>query len=127
MADISSDITDSATQTTLHERFGVCPYATAQTLISGKWSVLILHYLEQGPLRFGELRRLMPKMTNATLSNQLKALVGYGLVERTEYEAIPPKVEYALTELGEAFHPVLVAMRAWGDEYIEKTRPTQSS
>lgn len=60
------------TDTTIEERFGKCPYATAQSLISGKWAVLILHYLEDGPVRFNELQRLMPKMTHATLSVQLK-------------------------------------------------------
>ena len=52
-------------QTTLKERFGLCPYATVQSLISGKWAVLILLYLEDGPLRFNELLRRMPKMTHA--------------------------------------------------------------
>ena len=61
-------------QTTLGERFGKCPYATAQSLISGKWAVLILLYLQDGPLRFNELLRKMPKMTHATLSVQLKSL-----------------------------------------------------
>ena len=67
-------------QTTIEERFGKCPYATAQTLISGKWAVLILLYLEEGPIRFNELLRKMPKMTHATLSVQLKALEEYGLM-----------------------------------------------
>ena len=61
-------------ESTIEERFGKCPYATAQSLISGKWAVLILHYLEDGPIRFNELQRLMPKMTHATLSAQLKSL-----------------------------------------------------
>lgn len=104
--------------TTIEERFGKCPYATAQSLISGKWAVLILHYLENGPLRFNELQRLMPKMTHATLSVQLKSLVDNGLVERKQYDTMPPKVEYSLTEIGRKFHPVLMAIREWGDEYI---------
>ena len=105
-------------QTTIEERFGKCPYATAQTLISGKWAVLILLYLEQGPIRFNELLRKMPKMTHATLSVQLKSLEEYGLIKRVQYEAIPPHVEYSLTELGQKFHPVVAAMEAWGNEYI---------
>ena len=68
-------------QTTLEERFGKCPYATAQSLISGKWAVLILLYLEDGPIRFNELLRKMPKMTHATLSVQLKALEENGHAE----------------------------------------------
>ena len=105
-------------QTTLEERFGKCPYATAQTLISGKWAVLILLYLEQGPIRFNELLRKMPKMTHATLSVQLKSLEEYGLIKRVQYEAIPPHVEYSLTDIGEKFHPVVAAMETWGNEYI---------
>lgn len=106
-------------QTSLEERFGVCPYATAQSLISGKWAVLILLYLSDGPIRFNELLRKMPKMTHATLSVQLKTLEESGLVQRTQYEAIPPRVEYQLTEMGEKFRPVIAAMEAWGNEYIE--------
>ena len=105
-------------QTTIEERFGKCPYATAQSLISGKWAVLILMYLEDGPIRFNELLRKMPKMTHATLSVQLKALEENGLVKRIQYEAIPPKVEYSLTEIGHKFHPVIAAIEAWGNEYI---------
>ena len=105
-------------QTTLEERFGKCPYATAQSLISGKWALLILLYLEDGPIRFNELLRKMPKMTHATLSVQLKALEENGLVKRVQYEAIPPRVEYSLTEIGRKFHPVIAAMEAWGNEYI---------
>ena len=108
--------------TTLEERFGKCPYATAQSLISGKWATLILLYLEEGPIRFNELLRKMPKMTHATLSVQLKTLEEYGLVNRVQYEAIPPRVEYSLTEIGQKFHPVLDAMAAWGTEYIEYMR-----
>ena len=107
-----------ARQTTLEERFGKCPYATAQSLISGKWAVLILMYLEDGPIRFNELLRKMPKMTHATLSVQLKALEENGLVKRVQYEAIPPRVEYSLTEIGRKFHPVIAAMQTWGNEYI---------
>ena len=105
-------------QTTIEKRFGKCPYATAQTLISGKWAVLILLYLEQGPIRFNELLRKMPKMTHATLSVQLKSLEEYGLIKRVQYEAIPPHVEYSLTDIGEKFHPVVAAMETWGNEYI---------
>ena len=110
------------TDSTMEDRFGKCPYATAQSLISGKWAVLIMHYLEDGPIRFNDLLSLMPKMTHATLSVQLKTLVGNGLVERKQYESIPPKVEYSLTEIGKKFHPVIEAMHNWGQEYIEYMR-----
>ena len=109
-----------STQSTMEERFGKCPYATAQSLISGKWAVLILLYLEEGPIRFNELLRKMPKMTHATLSVQLKSLEENGLVRRVQYEDIPPRVEYSLTDIGRKFHPVVEAMEAWGKEYIAK-------
>ena len=105
-------------QTTIEERFGKCPYATVQSLISGKWAVLVLMYLEDGPIRFNELLRKMPKMTHATLSVQLKDLEERGLVNRKQYDGIPAKVEYSLTEIGKKFHPVVAAMEAWGNEYI---------
>ena len=113
-------------QTTLEERFGKCPYATAQSLISGKWAVLILFYLEDGPIRFNELLRKMPRMTHATLSVQLKALEEYGLVKRVQYEAIPPRVEYSLTGIGAKFHPVIEAIEKWGNEYIAEMQKGNS-
>lgn len=109
---------DYEKDTSLEERFGKCPYSTVQSLISGKWAMLILYYLMDGPVRFNELQRRMPKMTHATLSVQLKALVEKGLVERKQYESIPPVVEYSLTEIGKGFQPVLEAMRIWGEDYI---------
>ena len=72
-------------QTTLGERFGKCPYATAQSLIPGKWAVLILLYLQDGPLRFNELLRKMPKMTHATLSVQLKSLEAKPAPRKADY------------------------------------------
>ena len=101
------------------ERFGKCPFYTTQRLIQGKWAILILHYLSEGPLRFNELQRKMPKITNATLSNQLKQLEAERLVSRKVYGDIPPKVEYSLTEIGRAFQPVLDSIRAFGQVYID--------
>ena len=106
-------------QTTLEERFGKCPYATAQSIISGKWAVLILLYLQDGPVRFNELLRKMPRMTHATLSVQLKSLEEYRMIRRIQYESIPPRVEYSLTEIGVRFRPVIDAMEIWGKEYID--------
>ena len=101
-----------------NERFGKCPFSTAQRPIQGKWAILTLHYLSEGPLRFNTLQRKMPKMTHATLSNQLKQLEAEGLIARTVYGDIPPKVEYSLTELGRAFGPVLDSIRTFGQVYI---------
>ena len=73
----------------------------------------------EGTLRFNELQRKLPKMTHATLSAQLKQLEAEGLVIRTEYPQIPPRVEYPLSEIGRASEPVLESIRVWGSEYIE--------
>ncbi len=101
------------------ELFGLCPFATAQRIIQGKWAILILHHLSDKPVRFNELQRIMPKMTNTTLSNQLKQLEKEGIVIRTEYPQIPPKVEYHLSDIGKEFLPVLNAINDWGIKYIE--------
>ncbi|MBL1126229.1 helix-turn-helix transcriptional regulator [Streptococcus suis] len=99
--------------------FGTCPYATAQRLIQGKWAIILMHELSGEPVRFNELQRRMPKMTHATLSNQLKQLESEGLIQRVVYSDIPPKVEYSLTDMGRKFNPVLDSIRAFGDEYIQ--------
>ena len=89
-----------------------------EAVVRGGIITLILLYPEEGPIRFNGLLRKMPKMTHATLSVQLKSLEEYGLVQRVQYEAIPPRVEYSLTEIGKKFHPVIAAMETWGNEYI---------
>jgi DNA-binding HxlR family transcriptional regulator len=96
----------------------ICPFSTAQRLIQGKWTILIMHYLSEGTFRFNELQRKMPKMTHATLSAQLKQLEAEGLILRKEYPQIPPKVEYSLSDIGKEFQPVLDSIREWGIKYI---------
>ena len=76
-----------------------------------------MHELSSGAKRFGELQRSID-ITQATLSSQLKNLEAEGLVERTAYPEIPPRVEYALTDIGRSFQPVLDAIEAWGNGYI---------
>lgn len=100
--------------------FGKCPYVTTQKLLSGKWSIYILHLLSERTIRFNELLRLMPEeMTHTTLSRQLKLLEQEGLIIRREFSTVPPKVEYELSDIGSKFFPVLEALKIWGDEYIE--------
>lgn len=99
--------------------FAVCPFVTAQKLIQGKWAILIIKHLSDGPIRFNKLQKMMPKMTHSTLSLQLKQLEASGLVLRKQYETMPPKVEYSLTEIGLAFKPVLNEIEKWGTLYIE--------
>lgn len=102
------------------ELFGVCPYVTAQKVLTGKWSMYILYLLSDGPVRFNELQRRMPEeMTHTTLSRQLKTLEDEGLIVRREYQQIPPKVEYSLSDIGEKFKDVLPVLEAWGNAYIQ--------
>ena len=103
------------------ELFGKCPYVTSQKVLTGKWSMYILYILDEaGTIRFNELLRRMPEdMTHTTLSRQLKALEEDGLIIRTEYAKIPPKVEYSLSDIGTKFHSVLVELEKWGNEYIK--------
>ena len=104
------------------ELFGICPYVTAQKLLAGKWTILIMHELSESPRRFNELQRSLPELTSATLSKQLKMLEQNGMIVRTVYDQIPPKVVYSLNGLGQKFAPVLDAVAAWGEEYIAYLR-----
>ncbi|WP_312352751.1 winged helix-turn-helix transcriptional regulator [Aminipila sp.] len=101
------------------ELFGICPFVTSQKVLTGKWSLLIMYHLSEGPVRFNELQRRLPNLTQATLSKQLKALEADGLIHRKEYPQIPPKVEYSMSEIGRKFKIVLESLEDWGNEYIE--------
>lgn len=80
----------------------------------------IMYLLSEGPVRFNELQRRMPEeMTHTTLSRQLKTLEDEGLIVRKEYQQIPPKVEYYLSEIGEKFKDVLSVLEVWGNDYIQ--------
>lgn len=103
---------------TQEELFGKCPYATAQKILSGKWALIILHHLSENKLRFNELQRQLPEMTQTTLTKQLRSLEEYGMVTRTVYAQIPPKVEYELSDMGKEFTGVLNNIKIWSDKYI---------
>jgi len=94
-----------------------CPVEAALELIGGKWKGLALYHLSDGTKRFNELKRLAGSVTRRTLTKQLRELEADGLISRTVYPVVPPEVEYALTEKGEALVPVLMALRNWGIEY----------
>lgn len=102
-----------------YDLFGKCPFVTAQKIIAGKWAVIILHNLSSGTLRFGELQRLLPDLTQSTLTKQLRSLEEYGLVNRYVFPQVPPKVEYSLTDIGKEFKSVLDSISVWGEKYIE--------
>ncbi|PWC27538.1 winged helix-turn-helix transcriptional regulator [Teichococcus aestuarii] len=95
-----------------------CPVEAAVSLIDGKWKCVILFHLLEGTMRFNEMRRRLPGVTQRTLTNQLRELEQDGLVTRTVYAQVPPKVEYNLSPLGRTLEPVLGALKRWGDAHI---------
>ena len=99
-----------------------CPVETTLTLISDKWKVLILRDLMPGTKRFGELKKSIGTVTQKVLTAQLRKMEASGLLTRTVYAEVPPRVEYTLTDLGRSLRPVLDAMEAWGKAYQENAR-----
>lgn len=96
-----------------------CPVDTTIEMIGGKYKSLILWHLIDGTLRFGELRKLIPQATPKMLTQQLRELESDGLVIRTVYPVVPPKVEYSLTGLGRSIQPILSLMYDWGAGYLK--------
>ncbi|WP_034603055.1 winged helix-turn-helix transcriptional regulator [Maridesulfovibrio frigidus] len=97
-----------------------CFFELTLLVIGGKWKPIILYLLfREKVLRFGELRKKMPEITERMLTKQLRELEGDGLVHREVYKVVPPKVEYSLTPIGVSLMPVLESMRDWGVGYEE--------
>lgn len=95
-----------------------CTFEITMDLIGGKWKCLVLWHLgTKGTLRFGELKRLLPNITQKTLTQQLRELETDNLLCRKVYGGVPPKVEYSLTNLGKSLMPVLEHMCSWGESY----------
>ncbi|WP_216204717.1 winged helix-turn-helix transcriptional regulator [Amycolatopsis aidingensis] len=100
-----------------------CPVEVALEVLGGKWKLVIIEHLRGGTRRFGELRRLMPRITQRVLTRQLRELEADGLVRRTVYPEVPPKVEYTLTELGRSLDPIVARLRQWGERYAVGHQP----
>ena len=103
-----------------HERFDCSPGCAVEAtlqFIDGKWKGVILYHLLSGTMRFNELRRAIPSVTQRMLTSQLRELEADGLVSRTVYPEVPPKVEYSLTARGRTLEPVLAALKVWGDTH----------
>ena len=94
-----------------------CPVETTLTLIGDKWKVLILRDLLTGTKRFGELKKSIGSVSQKVLTAQLRAMEENGLLTRTVYAEVPPRVEYSLTDLGESLKTILAAMWNWGQDY----------
>ena len=94
-----------------------CPVETTLTLIGDKWKVLILRDLMPGTKRFGELKKSIGNVSQKVLTAQLRDMENNGLLTRTVYAEVPPRVEYSLTDLGKSLKPILDAMSNWGEEF----------
>ena len=98
-----------------------CPVETTLMLIGDKWKVLILRDLMDGTKRFGELKKSLGQGTQKELTAQLRDLEAKGLLTRTVYAEVPPRVEYTLTKTGYSLKPILDSMVVWGTHYKEKS------
>ena len=94
-----------------------CPVATTVQLIGNKWKLLILRNLLVRPWRFNELMKSLDGISQKVLTESLRSMESDGIITRTVYPEVPPRVEYALSELGESMRPILDAMQAWGNNY----------
>lgn len=100
-----------------------CPVETTLNIISGKWKGIILYRLLGGKIRFNELQRMMSNITHRSLTIQLRQLEQDGIVKRTVYPEVPPRVEYELTPLGLSMKPIIKAMYDWGLNYHKNPTP----
>ena len=96
-----------------------CPVATTVSVIGSKWKLLIIRNLRSRPWRFNELKRDLDGISQKVLTDSLRAMEDDGIITRTVYPEVPPRVEYALSELGESMSPILDAMQQWGAAYKE--------
>lgn len=95
-----------------------CNVELSLLVIGGKWkSIIIYHLGEDGTLRFSQLKKIMPNITQKMLTQQLRELEADGMVHREVYPQVPPKVEYSLTELGRSVMPIIHTLCAWGKKY----------
>ncbi len=99
------------------EELPECPVATTVSLIGSKWKILIIRNLLQRPWRFNELKKDLAGISQKVLTDSLRSMEEDGLITRTVYPEVPPRVEYSLSELGESLKPILDSMVAWGNAY----------
>lgn len=104
------------------EEMPACPVATTVALIGSKWKLLILRNLMARPWRFNELKKDLNGVSQKVLTDSLRSLEEGGIVTRTVYPEVPPRVEYALSDLGESMRPIIDVMQRWGLEYQARMR-----
>lgn len=99
------------------EELPACPVATTVQLIGSKWKLLIMRNLLARPWRFNELRKDLEGISQKVLTDSLRSMEKDGIITRTVYAEVPPRVEYALSQLGESMRPIMDAMEQWGLDY----------
>ena len=99
------------------EELPACPVATTVQMIGSKWKLLIMRNLLQRPWRFNELKKDLEGISQKVLTDSLRSMEADGIITRTVYPEVPPRVEYALSELGESMRPIIKSMEAWGLDY----------
>ncbi len=104
------------------EEMPACPVATTVALIGSKWKLLILRNLLARPWRFNELKRDLAGISQKVLTDSLRSMEADGIITRTVYPEVPPRVEYALSELGESMRPVIRSMEEWGKAYKQNNQ-----
>ncbi|MFD1707652.1 winged helix-turn-helix transcriptional regulator [Siminovitchia sediminis] len=105
----------------------ICKVNEALNILVGKWKPVILYHLfHEGTLRFSELKRLMPEITQKMLTKQLRELEDEDIVQRVVYPQVPPKVEYSITEYGKSLEPVLNVMHEWGSAHAKHMKERRS-
>ena len=99
------------------DRRSNCAVETTLDVLGGRWKGVVLYWLLGGKKRFSELRRMLPQCSQRLLTVQLRELEEDGLITRTVFAEVPPRVEYELTEFGRTVEPILIGMRDWGERY----------
>ncbi|HIT86953.1 MAG TPA: helix-turn-helix transcriptional regulator [Candidatus Coprocola pullicola] len=99
------------------EELPVCPVAITVQMVGSKWKLLILRNLLARPWRFNELRKNLEGISQKVLTDSLRSMEDDGIITRTVYPEVPPRVEYSLSELGESMRPIIKAMEQWGMDY----------
>lgn len=102
-----------------------CPVATTVQLIGNKWKLLILRNLLARPWRFNEMLRSIPGISQKVLTDNLRAMEKDGIIIRTVYPEVPPRVVYSLSELGDSMRPIIKAMEVWGKNYQQMVKAAE--
>jgi DNA-binding HxlR family transcriptional regulator len=102
-----------------HQVYGNCPVEAALDIMGGKWKAILLFHILEGTKRFGELGRLLPGLTQRMLTTQLRELEADGVIARTVYPQVPPKVEYSITPFGRTLEPLLRELALWAEMHVK--------